>query len=297
MRKYYIVDDYAKKENVTPKTIYERVKQGKLSEVNIKQDLAKLVYEEELNNEAETVAFMNLKGGAGKTTISVHAASLLSKIGFKVLLIDTDHQNQCRLFFPEVHYEYSLKSALADEAGIEDCIYTVQTETSYLDIIHSSYSLTLFAAKFDDRDKLTNVLKKVKSNYDFIIIDTSPNFEIININVARASDRILVPLTPTTLHIEGMAHNFEALDKVAEIDTHKVLGIVASIYNDKKAEHRAYLELLKETYPHLMFENAIPQDTNLEKVATDRRTIFDVREKSKSSQSLKRFIWEMLRRL
>lgn len=295
--KYLTVEDYAKNENVTSKTIYEHVKHKKLAEINIKQDLPKLVYNSASKKFTEIIAFMNLKGGAGKTTISVHTAAMLSKLNFKVLLIDTDHQNQCRLFFPDQHYDYSLKTVLAEEAPITDCIYTTQTETSNIDIIYSSYSLTLFAAKFYDQDKLKTLIDQVKSNYDFIIIDTSPNFDIININVARAANRIIVPLTPTTLHIEGMAHNFEALEKVAEINTKNVLGILPSIYNDKKAEHRAYLELMREEYPHLLFDIQIPQDTHLEKVATDRKTILDAREKSKSSQSFKKFIWELLRRL
>ncbi len=294
---YYTVEEYAKKQKLTPKTIYEYVKQKKLSEINIKQDLPKLVYVPDSKRNAEVIAFMNLKGGAGKTTITVHTATMLSKLDFKVLLIDTDHQNQCRLFFPEQHYDHSLKSALADEASLKECIYKARTETSELDILYSSYSLTLFAAKFNNQNKLKSLIDEIKASYDFIIIDTSPNFEIININVARAASRIIVPLTPTTLHFEGMAHNFEALEKVAEIDTTKVLGILPSIYNEKKAEHRAYLELINEEYPHLLFKTSIPQDTHLEKVATDRKTIFDVREKSKSSQSFKKFVWELLRRL
>jgi cellulose biosynthesis protein BcsQ len=55
---------------------------------------------------------MNLKDGCGKTTIASHLAALLSILDFKVLLIDTDHQNQCRLFFPERSYENTLLDAL-----------------------------------------------------------------------------------------------------------------------------------------------------------------------------------------
>ena len=43
------------------------------------------------------VVVHNRKGGAGKTTMSIHIADGLSKSGQKVLLIDGDSQGNCAL--------------------------------------------------------------------------------------------------------------------------------------------------------------------------------------------------------
>ncbi len=38
------------------------------------------------------IAFLNQKGGVGKTTLAVHFVSALSRMGKKVLLVDADPQ-------------------------------------------------------------------------------------------------------------------------------------------------------------------------------------------------------------
>lgn len=41
---------------------------------------------------AEIISLINMKGGIGKTTLSISLADYLSKIGNKVLIIDADPQ-------------------------------------------------------------------------------------------------------------------------------------------------------------------------------------------------------------
>ena len=41
---------------------------------------------------ADIISFINMKGGVGKTTLSIGIADYLSSIGKKVLLIDADPQ-------------------------------------------------------------------------------------------------------------------------------------------------------------------------------------------------------------
>lgn len=296
MKKFYTPEEYAKIENVEVRTIYNQMKSRKLLAVDIKQKLPKLIYTDFDANGSAIISLMNLKGGCGKTTIAVHLASMLARLNFKTLLIDGDHQNQCEMFFQAIPYKYTIKNVI-EGYNIKDCIYQVQTGDSLLDIIFSDYDLALVSSKFNDDDLLINVLEPIKDNYDFIIIDTSPNFDIININVARASTHIIIPIIPQPLHIKGMQHNIKALKTVANIPMDRIIGIIPSIVKPDKSQQKAYIELLKEENGDLLYDAIIPEDTFIPKVNDARTTIFDLREKSKGSQAFKTFTWETLRRI
>ncbi len=301
MIKFHTVEDYANLKGVNAKEPYEWVKQGKLSEVVIGSKLPKLVYEKTEEKEAEVIAFMNLKGGAGKTTVSVNIGVLLSKLGLKVLIIDTDHQNHVRLFFQEQKYENSIVDALEDPSMTKDCIYQGQSGTAIVDILFSSYNLSLMSADIKDEHLLTKVIEEVKGNYDVIIIDTSPAFDIISINAAKAASSIIIPLKPEPMHYEGMSHYLGALMMKTNIPKENLRGMLFNLVNEKAAQHKGYISILRDEYKGFCLENFVPLDVHVPKTVDTlmgtRTNIFDYKERSKASQALKRITWEILRRL
>lgn len=299
--KFYTVEEYSELKNVNPKEPYEWVKSGKLNEVNIAHKTPKLVYEPDETKLAHVISFMNLKGGAGKTTISVNVAIYLSKLGFNVLIIDTDHQNHARFFFKEMEYEKSIVDALENPNETNNCIYNVESGTSVIDMIFSSFNLELFADDFKDEEGLINVINNVKSKYDFIILDTSPAFNIISRNAANASDSIFIPLKPEPLHYEGMNHYLGALMMKTKIQKENIKGMLFNLVNENAAQHRGYIEFLRDEYTDFCLENHIPLDVHIPKTVDTllgvRTNIFDYKEKSKASQALKKITWEILRRV
>ncbi len=293
--KFYTIEEFAKLKDIGESTAREWCLKGKQKNLVVSQSLPKLIIDENGSKETFVISLMNLKGGCGKTTIATHLAILLAKLEFKVLIIDCDHQNQCRFFFPDQEYDYSIKNVLSEDCDTEEAIYKPETDYD-IDIIYSDYSLALFAADLRDEEMMLKIIEPVKQNYDFIIFDTSPNFDIINRNVARASTHIAIPIIPTKLHIEGLGHNIIGLEQIAKIPMERIIGVIPNIVKEKAAQHRAYLELLRDEY-ETVYNVHIPEDINLPKVNDFRINIFEYREKSKSSQALKKFTWETLRRL
>lgn len=299
MNKYYTVEQYAKLQNQDESTIRKQITSRKLKNLQISQSqqISQLIVINE-NPDAAIISLMNLKGGCSKTTTASHLAILLAKLKYKVLLIDTDHQNQCRLFFPQQNFDGTLVDAV--EGGkLSDCICKIQNPDFdfELDMVFSDYDLALVSTQINDHDWLTKNIDPIRQDYDFIIIDTSPNFDMINRCVARASSHIIIPLVPTTLHFDGLNHNFKGLEKVAKVEENRVVGILPTIVEPKLAQQRYYLDELKASYPKLLFKSQIPKDTYLPKTTDFRTNIFDLRDKSKASQSIKKFVWELLQRL
>lgn len=299
MNKYYPIKKYAQITGQDTTTIYKQIQGRHHTTIQFTKGIETLIVKN-VNNKAEIISLMNLKGGCGKTTLAAHLAAYLSKLKFKVLLVDTDHQNQCQYFFPEKHYEYTLKDVLQEKQDIKSSIYTTNTVDSELDIIYSDYDIAFLASDIDflrKKEQLNKSLNEIEEDYDFIVIDTSPNFDIITINAALSSSHIIIPVMPVPLHIQGMSHNIKALREITKISEDKILGIIPNIVDIKRAQQSAYLEKLKEDLPYLMYGVYIPNSADISKCNDFRTNIFDYREKSKVSQALKKFVWETLTRL
>ena len=118
----------------------------------------------------KVISFSNQKGGSGKTTLSANLAVLWSNSGYKVAVIDADAQNSLT-YWLEARKKYYGE----DDIGI----------TSY---------------NFDVRN-LKEEIKQIKSKYNFIIIDSPPSITFETIQNIKASDRVFVPVQPSSLDL------------------------------------------------------------------------------------------------
>jgi len=118
------------------------------------------------------IAFTNQKGGVGKTTTTINTGAGLSKIGYKVLLVDMD---------PQANLTYSLK---IHSSKMKRNIYHVlkgELPVSEVVMPHSDFdllpaSIELSAAEMElvnepAREQiLRSALKEVENDYDFILL-------------------------------------------------------------------------------------------------------------------------------
>ena len=172
------------------------------------------------------VSFINYKGGVGKTTIAVEtAATLASKHGFKVLLVDLDPQTNTSFYLvTEENWEAWAKSkgSLKDifESAItgqpfditkvimEDLYDCIDLLPSHLDLL--SVDLELAAkwgaqsseAKMIIKDRLGPVIRD--REYDFVVIDCPPNLNLVTQNALMLSDSYVVVCLPEYFSVRGI---------------------------------------------------------------------------------------------
>ena len=136
------------------------------------------------------IGIIAIKGGVGKTTIAASLASdLVNHFGKKVLLIDANYSApNLGLHMDIVEPERTIHDVLANRARIRSAIH----KRFGVDVIPGSY---VFNSEYRAL-RLRRKLKKIKNNYDFIIIDSAPTLNTEMLSTILASDYLFVVSTP-----------------------------------------------------------------------------------------------------
>lgn len=169
----------------------------------------------------KVVSIINMKGGVGKTTLSIGIADFLAGIGKKILLIDADPQfnaTQAMLdYYKNEDYESEENFYSKNVLPLEKTIYKLfkpQTDmmqayntptaddliiniTDNLDMLCGDLNLVL-VNKVSDHTfvrRIRNFIddNKLREEYEYIIIDCPPTLTIYTDSALMASDYYLIP--------------------------------------------------------------------------------------------------------
>lgn len=214
------------------------------------------------NRAAQVVAFMNMKGGVGKSTLAFNLGWYAAyKRNLRVLFVDIDPQFNLSQYvlgsskYEELHKngEPMIDSALSPidgngkYASLGDVIYEVHnfSDGSCVHLAPARLELA-WAMKYaiDKPHLLRDNISEVRSDYDLIVIDCSPTESILTTATYLASDFFIVPVRPEFLSTIGLPlllkslKGFKATYKKNESPP-EMLGIVFNGVGDKVEHKRA----------------------------------------------------------
>jgi MinD-like ATPase involved in chromosome partitioning or flagellar assembly len=199
------------------------------------------------------LAFVSIKGGVGKTTLALETASALANhFDKKVLLVDANLSAPNIGLYLDLTKESTLHHALAGTL-LHNTIY----EAHGIDVIPASLN------HHDEVDpfKLKKILNKFKPRYDFIILDSSPNYEELK-PVIAAADKIFLVTSPDNVTLTTTLKAAQ----IAKQQNTPIEGIVVNKirspkheYNLKEIEKISDLPVLAKIKDH----KKIAQATNL----------------------------------
>ena len=184
---------------------------------------------------ATVIVVTNQKGGVGKTTTCAAFAGIFRSRGKSVLAIDMDPQGNLSFSLGTEDRGYTIHDVMKKTCDIRDAIKTAHIcDVITSNILLSGSELELPAERREYI--LREILKSVKDEYDYIIIDTPPALSVLTINAYTAADDLIIPMTPEILSLQGIAQLRETILAVKKYYNKKlnIRGILLTKYVAKQ---------------------------------------------------------------
>lgn len=228
----------------------------------------------------KVISIVNQKGGVGKTTTAINLSSALALKGKKILLIDIDPQANTTTGFGVESDEliYTIYEALIGKFDITETIRYIQNDNIYL----VPSTINLVGAEIElvnqpDREKLlSRILEKLKSNFDFVIIDCPPSLGLLTINALTASNSVLVPVQCEYYALEGLSKLLNTIYYVRKgLNTLlHIEGILLTMFDSRlKLSHQVENEV-RSLFGNKTFRTIINRNVRLSEAPSHGRSIF-----------------------
>jgi chromosome partitioning protein len=188
---------------------------------------------------ARKLAFINYKGGVGKTSLIVNVAACLARLGRRVLLFDLDTQSNASIWLLRLERWNKINStgegalySIFDpgKAKLKDILVkdvlegkTGEKLLPGLDLIPTTFNLVDLENEYQGDPRtppyllLYEQLRELEADYDFILFDCPPNLLCASQCGVFSSNEVYVPANPDALSLIGFTLLVEKLRKFHQL--------------------------------------------------------------------------------
>ncbi len=190
------------------------------------------------------------KGGVGKTTTSVNLAAGLALAGFKVLLVDTDTQGQAAYVLglkPKAGLTELVTGELPAEAAMVEA-------RENLWLLAGGRSLAGIKRLIDRKDyggelTLAEALEPLEKEFDYVIVDTSPGWDPLTVNVLFYVNELITPVSLEVMTLQGLVEFLKSLASIQKYRGDVTLNYILPTFLDKRIKNPdSILDRLKNLY-------------------------------------------------
>ena len=190
---------------------------------------------------------------------------------------------------------------LLGDIQVKDCIRNL--EKFHLDLIPSSIDLAGAEVELvgvSQREMLLeNQLKKIRDEYDIILIDCPPSLNVLTINAFRAADSILVPIQCEFYAMEGLTQLLNTINLVKKRLNPKIEieGIVFTMFDSRANLCTQVVDEISAFMPTKVYQTKIPRNVRLAEAPSFGMPVIYYDRKSKGAEAYQDLADEVLKRL
>jgi chromosome partitioning protein len=290
------------------------------------------------------IATANMKGGVGKTTLSVNVATCLAKEhGKRVLVLDLDTQISATLSLmspvdfarrrkQRKTFRYLIDQIINPEPQpkhtITEIIQSQVCNLQGLDLLPGDIDLydefvvsemlhqqavTLGEKKFEtiwnrfERVLLAKIIEPIRQEYDFIILDCAPGYNLLTRSALATSNFYILPAKPEPLSVVGIqllerriAQLKDSHEQEAKINI-QMLGIVFTMSNANLLTGRYYKQVMQRVHQDFgqekICQTQIPVDVNVAKAVDSFMPAILNTPQSAGSKAFSQLTQELVKKL
>jgi len=219
---------------------------------------------------ARTYAFVNQKGGVGKTTTVINLGAYLAQLGQRVLLVDLDPQaNATACLGIEYHdLQCDIYDTLIGRTPAKDCI--LRNPGLKLSLIPSSPALAgarVEMVELPSREKLLRrTIEPLQENFDYVLIDCPPSLGLLTVNgLLAAREGVIIPVQCEYLALEGLTQLMHTLQRIRSglYPSLNIRSLLLTMFDGRTNLAQDVVDEVRHHFPNNVFNTIIPRSVRL----------------------------------
>lgn len=234
----------------------------------------------------------NIKGGVGKTTVTVNLATALAEVYHrKVLVIDTDPGAGVSAQFG-VHPQLALYDVLIEGVPPQEAFIHL-ADFGELFLLPSSKATQAIDFQLVSRIGRERVLEKCLSEldgFDYLLIDTPPSLSIITQNAFVYGREILIPISMDPMSLLGAASSIDLAVNIRDkLDTDcSIFGIVPTFFDSRLIVTRLVMQAIEERYADIPVLPTIRSDAAVRQSTASQIPLVKFEENSRAAEDFRK---------
>lgn len=254
------------------------------------------------------IAFVNQKGGVGKTTSSINLAASLGLLGEKTLLIDLDPQGNATtgVGVDKGTSKATTYELLTDKANVQDVVIKTHFKNLYMmpasinlaGVGNELRDLARENSKFIPALQLKKHLRKLVDVFDYVIIDCPPSLEIITTNALAAADSVIIPVQCEFFALEGIMQLLSSI-KLAQKKLNPELdieGVLLTMLDSRANLGLEVVEDIRSYFKDKVYDTIIPRLVRLAEAPSHGKPIHAYDPRSRGTEAYLNLAKEVIER-
>lgn len=236
------------------------------------------------------ICIINQKGGVGKTTTAVNLAIGLARKDKRVLLLDLDAQGNVSTCLCAAT-ERNMYHVLVEDEDPNNCVIEVEEN---LHLITSDKNLAKAELALSGEPSRETVLRRkleLLDEYDYLLIDCPPSFNLLNQNALLYANEAFVPVSTDYLSLDALRKMDMAIEELNSLFDHnlRITQVIPTMY-DKRV--KSSLSVLRDMRKGFSSRVSMPIRVNskLREAPNKGESIYDYDKSSRGAKDYTKLV-------